>query len=251
MQLWEGVRLAMVQLRTEKLKSFFSLIGVIIGVLFLIVVVSVVEGMDRYIRESVASELFGVNTVTLRRTPEVQINPTEEERRAWARRPSITFDDADRIRERLRIPARVLVEIYAGRPLVGDNGRTATGVSLSGASADVFAVRNLDVERGRPEHGLALAGRIDPADHPLRVVHLAERRDPVHDAAELLAARLPLGRDRRVLGRVPAHPVPDGVEPDRERARRAVLRDRKYHGRGRGRHAAMDGLGHETAWSLF
>jgi putative ABC transport system permease protein len=149
-QFWEGVRLAMVQIRTEKLKSFFSLIGVIIGVLFLIVVVSVVEGMDRYIRESVANEVFGVNTVTLRRTPEVQINPTEEERRSYARRPSITFDDADAIRERLRIPARVLVEIFTSRPLVADNGRTATGVQLSGASADVFAVRSLVVERGRP-----------------------------------------------------------------------------------------------------
>jgi putative ABC transport system permease protein len=150
MQFWEGVRLAMVQIRTEKLKSFFSLIGVIIGVLFLIVVVSVVEGMDRYIRESVARELFGVNTVTLRRTPEVQINPTGEERRAWARRKSITFDDADVIREKLAVPARVLVEIRTSRLLVGDNGRTATGVNLSGASAEVFAVRNLIVERGRP-----------------------------------------------------------------------------------------------------
>ena len=55
MQFWEGVRLAMVQIRTEKLKSFFSLLGVIIGVMFLIIVVSVVEGMDRYIRDNVAS----------------------------------------------------------------------------------------------------------------------------------------------------------------------------------------------------
>jgi putative ABC transport system permease protein len=150
MQFWEGVRLAMVQIRTEKLKSFFSLLGVIIGVLFLIVVVSVVEGMDRYIRESVASELFGVNTMTLRRTPEVQINPSEEERRNWARRQPITFDDADAIRQKLSIPSRVLVEIRTGRPLVGDNGRTATGVQVLGASADVFVVRNLVVEKGRP-----------------------------------------------------------------------------------------------------
>ena len=46
MQLWEGVTLAMTQLRAQKLKSFFALLGVMIGVMFLLVVVSVVEGMD-------------------------------------------------------------------------------------------------------------------------------------------------------------------------------------------------------------
>ena len=35
--------------------------------MFLIVVVSIVEGLDRYIREDLASAVFGVNTVTLRR----------------------------------------------------------------------------------------------------------------------------------------------------------------------------------------
>ena len=47
MNVWEGVVLALNQIRTEKLKSFFSLLGVIIGVMFLIVVVSVVEGLDQ------------------------------------------------------------------------------------------------------------------------------------------------------------------------------------------------------------
>ena len=50
MNVWEGVGLALTQIRTEKLKSFFSLLGVIIGVMFLIVVVSVVEGLDRWLR---------------------------------------------------------------------------------------------------------------------------------------------------------------------------------------------------------
>ena len=44
MQFAEGIRLALQQIWTEKLKSFFSLLGVIVGVMFLIVVVSIVEG---------------------------------------------------------------------------------------------------------------------------------------------------------------------------------------------------------------
>ena len=86
MHLWEGIALAFQQIRTEKLKSFFSLLGVILGVMFLIVVVTVVEGLDRYVREDFTSQIFGVNTVTLQRWQSVNINLSREERRARSRR---------------------------------------------------------------------------------------------------------------------------------------------------------------------
>ncbi len=46
MHLFDAVRLALQQIRAQKLKSGFSLIGVFIGVMFLIAVVSVVQGMN-------------------------------------------------------------------------------------------------------------------------------------------------------------------------------------------------------------
>src|SRR5688572_26297728 len=130
MQLWEGVTLAIEQLRTQKLKSFFALLGVIIGVMFLLVVVSVVEGMDRYIREDFSSQIFGINTVTLRRSPEVSFNPDPEYWRAQLRRPRITFDDAAAIQARLSVPARIGVESDTGGELVADNGRTVANVRI-------------------------------------------------------------------------------------------------------------------------
>ena len=48
MRLLEAVRLAFQSLFANKLKSGFSLVGVFIGVTFLIAVVSIVEGMNRY-----------------------------------------------------------------------------------------------------------------------------------------------------------------------------------------------------------
>ena len=44
MPLLEAVRMALPTIRAQKLKSFFSLIGVLIGVTFLIAVVSIVQG---------------------------------------------------------------------------------------------------------------------------------------------------------------------------------------------------------------
>ena len=53
--------------------------------MFLLIVVTVVEGLDRYIREDFTSQIFGVNTITLRRSESIQINTTREESRE--RRP--------------------------------------------------------------------------------------------------------------------------------------------------------------------
>ena len=149
MQLWEGVTLALQQIRSQKLKSFFSLLGVILGVMFLIVVVTVVEGLDRYMREEVTSQVFGVNTVTVRRWPEGDVNTDAEEWRERMRRPLLRYEDADAIREQLEIPARVAVESRTGSSAIGDNGREATGVMVTGASPEIFAIRSLDVRRGR------------------------------------------------------------------------------------------------------
>jgi putative ABC transport system permease protein len=137
------------QIRTQKLKSFFSLLGVILGVLFLIVVVTVVEGLDRYVREDFTAQIFGVNTVTLQRSPSVNINTSEEEWRARQRRPRITYEDADAIRASLSVPARIAVESDTGGEGVGDNGRSATGMMISGASPEIFEIRNLEIARGR------------------------------------------------------------------------------------------------------
>lgn len=149
MHIWEGITLAMHQLRTQKLKSFFSLLGVILGVMFLLVVVTVVEGLDRYVREDFTAQLFGVNTITLTRDPEIQINTDAEEWRALQRRPRMTYDDADAVRARLSVPSRVAVESSTGGEAVGDNGRSVTGVRITGASPEIFEIRDLNVERGR------------------------------------------------------------------------------------------------------
>ena len=54
----EAVRLALSQIRVQKLKSFFTLLGVVIGVMFLIAVVSIVEGMSRYVEEDFEAKII-------------------------------------------------------------------------------------------------------------------------------------------------------------------------------------------------
>src|SRR2546429_7654652 len=98
MTLFEATRLASQTIRAQKLKSVFSIVGVFIGVMFLIAVVSVVQGMKRYMTDKFAGTILGVNTFRLRRFPDVQIgNVTDSMRKSGPRRPQITYDDAQAV----------------------------------------------------------------------------------------------------------------------------------------------------------
>src|SRR3989475_8971429 len=91
----EAVRLALQTIRAQKLKSAFSIIGVFIGVMFLIAVVSVVQGMNRYMTDKFAGTILGVNTFRLRQFPDVQLgNVTDSTWRGWGRGPRGTHADA-------------------------------------------------------------------------------------------------------------------------------------------------------------
>ncbi len=69
----EAVRLALATIRVQKLKSFFTLVGVCIGVMFLITVVSIVEGMGRYMEQDLVGKIIAINTVELRHRPNINI----------------------------------------------------------------------------------------------------------------------------------------------------------------------------------
>ena len=80
----DAIRLALAQIRVQKLKSFFTLLGVTIGVMFLIAVVSIVEGMGSYMEHDFVGKLFGVNTFSSRRIPSSGGDVSEAEWREMA-----------------------------------------------------------------------------------------------------------------------------------------------------------------------
>lgn len=156
----EGIRLALAHIRAQKLKSFFSVIGVVIGVMFLMIVVSVIEGMNRYMEEDFARKVYGLNTLTVRRTPSVNFEVSPSVWRAWRRRPRLTNKDADAIRERLTTPALIAVSSSGRGRVKSSDGKELNGVQLVGASADYFRIRDFDIDQGRlftpPEDRLGL-----------------------------------------------------------------------------------------------
>ena len=94
----------------QKLKSFFTLLGVMIGVMFLIAVVSIVTGMSKYVEEDFMGRMLGANTFTVRRYPWFGNNTTEEEWQEWQRRPRVYHRDVALVRSSLPAGTNYAVE---------------------------------------------------------------------------------------------------------------------------------------------
>lgn len=181
MPLLEGLRLALSQIWAHKLKSFFSLVGVIIGITFLIAVITIVEGMNRYVREDFAGSIFGINTFTVVRRPSIQTGrTTEEQRRRYARNPRLTLHDVDVVRRWAPPGVTVTWDSDRGFDQVRYGERERKNIRVVGASEGYATVQGWEVARGRglspldERRGLKvavigpdIAQRLFPAESPL------------------------------------------------------------------------------------
>ena len=92
----DAVRLALQQIWVQKLKSFFTLLGVMIGVTFLIAVVSIVGGMSRYMTEQLVGKIMAVNSFELRHRPNINMGDHDDNYwRELRRRPRIRESDIE------------------------------------------------------------------------------------------------------------------------------------------------------------
>src|SRR5436305_609775 len=149
MPLFEAIRLALGTLRVQKLKSFFTLIGVTISVMFLIAVVSIVQGMNRYVEEDFAGKFLGVNTFNLRRYPDIQNDVTEDEWKAWQRRPRVTIDDALAVREALPSDARWAMHGVTRTDASSKYQQGGPRVLAEAATPSYLVIKDLGIARGR------------------------------------------------------------------------------------------------------
>ena len=60
---------ALGQIVANKLRSFFTLLGIIVSVAFLVAVIAIIQGMNAFVKENIADAMIGANTFQVRRTP--------------------------------------------------------------------------------------------------------------------------------------------------------------------------------------
>jgi putative ABC transport system permease protein len=148
MPLLEAVRLALQQIRVQKLKSFFTVLGVLIGVMFLIAVISIVQGMSNYMENDFAGKLIGGNTFTVRRFNFIGGDYSEEEWRRIQRRPRLYVADVRVMREALPPGTQTAISsqdrVYAVTPYA--RRRQVDAVATDG---DFFRIKQYDLSSGR------------------------------------------------------------------------------------------------------
>jgi len=181
---------ALGQIKTNPLRSFFTLLGIIVSVAFLVAVVAIIQGMNAYVRENIAGAVIGTNAFQVRRTP-IQVGLFDEEQmRRLRSRPRITGEDADAVRA--AIPDAVAISLQSGWPTPAADmvwrDRTIGDVSIFGVTPDYQVVQDYRFASGRPLNELDLRGR-----QPVAVIG-ADVAERLFEGVEAV------GRNVRILG---------------------------------------------------
>ncbi|MCH7873870.1 MAG: ABC transporter permease [Gemmatimonadetes bacterium] len=150
MPILEGLRLALQQIVAHKLRSFFTVLGIIVSVSFLVAVVAVIQGMNSYVRDSLAGAIVGKNAFQIRRDP-ISIGLIgDEEWRELQRRPIIAPEDVPFIER--AIPDAQAIALQSGWPTpqadVIWRNRSAGDALIFGVTAPYQVVQDYDLIAG-------------------------------------------------------------------------------------------------------
>jgi putative ABC transport system permease protein len=190
MRLADVLTIALSQIRANKLRSFFTLLGIIVSVTFLVAVIAIIQGMNAYVKENIADAMIGSNSFQVRRTPINITRFADDEWERMQRRPRITPHDAEVVRA--AVPEAQAVSLQSGWPTpqadVTWRDRTVGDVLLFGVTEEYQIVQDYRIGEGVP----------------LSSVDILERRAVVvlgADLAEKLFETVdPIGREVRILG---------------------------------------------------
>ena len=144
-----SVRLALDTLKTNKLRSGLTILGVVIGVTTVIVISSVINGLNKRVNEWITS--FGTNVIWVFHMPMIGVNPTTE----MLTRKKLTLDDAVALRSLPHVLASDAEQRHVNETFhIGDvdvkyNGKKISGSFLFGSTAQIQVVSDLVIASGR------------------------------------------------------------------------------------------------------
>jgi len=139
----ETLRLALDALRAHKLRSFLTLLGVILAVTTLVFVMSVIAGLNLYVADRVAN--LGANVFIVDR---FGIITSRDEFIKAQKRPLISMDDYERLRQTLKLATAVAAE--EDRNIQTRSGDVIMeNTDIMGTTPNFADVRNLNIASGR------------------------------------------------------------------------------------------------------
>jgi putative ABC transport system permease protein len=183
MQFGEAVKLALQSLWANKLRTILTLIGVVMGVASVIMVITLVNGANRYVATKLTDH--GADVFTVTRQASVILNPQDYFR--FQKRKILRIEDYQAVRDGCNECSEVgaLLERSTG---VVYNGHSTTGTDMRGMTWTMIALNNTNVVVGRG---------FNPADEDHGTHNVIVGYDIVDN---LLGDGDPIGKEIRVDG---------------------------------------------------
>lgn len=140
----EPTMIALDTLRAHKLRSFLTLLGVILSVATLIIVVSMVQGANTYVAEKVAN--FGSNVFLVMRFP--LITSAEQFVKLSRTNKNITWDEYQYVRDNMTMADSVGLEVRR-LGVVKYKTETIEDIDVRGVTANMGGIDTEEAEFGR------------------------------------------------------------------------------------------------------
>jgi putative ABC transport system permease protein len=147
MRFLEALRISIAAILAHKLRSFLTLLGVIFGVATVIVVVSLIEGFNKYVDEKIAN--IGTNAFSIQQYSIEDFASLEAYDQARRRNKEVRYADLGALRER----SSAAIQAVGGQEQEMCEVRYADevvyGVSLLALTANMNEIQNRTIETGR------------------------------------------------------------------------------------------------------
>ncbi|HEU4510357.1 MAG TPA: ABC transporter permease [Pyrinomonadaceae bacterium] len=179
MKFIETLKLAVSAIWSHKLRSALTLLGMVVGVTAFVVVVSLIEGFNRYVDEKIAG--IGAKSFTVQRfNPLEDFKDTDTIAAAQRRNKELTLDDYEYLRARAQLIGKIGAKARTTPSEVKRGDNVIEDVAVSGATANCVDIENRDVAQGRfiaePENesgarvayiGADIANKLFPGGSPV------------------------------------------------------------------------------------
>ena len=143
----ETIMLALAAIWAHKLRSFLTLLGMIIGVMTFMIVVSLLLGFSKYVDEKLAG--IGSNSFTVRRFSFDDFKDTDTIAEAQRRNKELTFAELDFIKEKAQLVGKIGAKALPNSREVKANGESIRDVRIDGAEPIIAEIEKLDIAEGR------------------------------------------------------------------------------------------------------
>src|SRR5688572_23672669 len=143
----ETLKLALDAIWAHKLRSFLTLLGMIIAVASFMVVFSLLQGFNVYIDEKIAG--IGSNTFTVQRFRFEDFKDSDTIAEAQRKNKEISFDDLEFIRSRMQVIDKIGAKAGGNRREIKVGSILMEDVTVHGAEPVIGEIENIDILDGR------------------------------------------------------------------------------------------------------